>query len=286
MSDSDLQDGMSAAALPRIDIAEALRNRWFEAWYQPKVDLKRKCLAGAEMLARICHPELGVLLPGSFVPEVDEQCLVDLAEHVLVTSLGDWTIFAEAGFDLHLAVNVPVRALLKLPIAQLVSDHRPKSERWPGLILELVEDQIVRDIVLANAIAEQLRLSGISIAIDDFGADNSSFSSLHELPITELKIADSFTRNCATDPAQGAICRTAIDLAHGTGSMAVADGIESALDMQSLMVMGCDFAQGSLIAPFLPKQEFLDLLRQRNAPRPTTPRDVIQADAQAIGRVA
>jgi EAL domain-containing protein (putative c-di-GMP-specific phosphodiesterase class I) len=226
------------------------------------------------------------LLPGGFLPEVDEHSLVDLAEHALVTSLCDWTTFAEAGFDLHLAVNVPVRALLKLPITQLVSEHRPKSERWPGLILEVVEDQILRDIVLVNAIAEQLRASSITIAIDDFDAGNSSFSSLHELPITELKIAGSFTRNCATDPAKGAICRTAIDLAHGTGGVAVADGIESALDMQSLMVMGCDFAQGSLIAPFLPKQEFLDLLRQRNAPQPTTPRDIIQAGVPLIGRVA
>ncbi len=60
-----LVDSMSAQARPRIAISEALRNNWFEIWYQPKIDLKRKCLAGAEALARIRHPQLGVLLPGA-----------------------------------------------------------------------------------------------------------------------------------------------------------------------------------------------------------------------------
>ena len=68
-----LVDSMSAGPMPRIAITEALRNNWFEIWYQPKIDLKRKCLAAAEALARIRHPQAGVLLPGSFLPDVDEN---------------------------------------------------------------------------------------------------------------------------------------------------------------------------------------------------------------------
>src|SRR5947199_9148380 len=76
-----LLDSMSARPRPRIDIDEALRNGWFEMWYQPKIDLNRKCLAGAEALARIRHRRFGVLVPGSFLPGVAEGSVSSLAEH-------------------------------------------------------------------------------------------------------------------------------------------------------------------------------------------------------------
>lgn len=289
MSESDEIDSTGptgAESLPRVSIAEALRNGWFKSWYQPKIDLKRKCLAGAEAVTRIQHPELGPLLPGTFAPEVDEDGVIALAEHALLATLSDWTMFDEASFNLHLAINVPVRVLLKLPIEQLVKEHRPKSDRWPGLILEVTEDQIVRDLAAAKAIAAQLRASRVTIAIDNFGAGYSSFSSLRDLAFAELKLAGDFVKDCATDATNAAICQTALDLAHRFGSFAVADGVESVADLQAMMVMGCDFAQGPLIAPLLPREEFLDLLRQRNAPRPATPKDVIQAAASPVNRVA
>jgi len=284
MSDSDQYK--TGEIMPRIAIAEALRNHWFEIWYQAKVDLKRKCLAGAEALARLRHPELGVLLPGSFVAEVDENSIAQLVECTLSAALNDWTMFDEAGFNLHLAINVPASVLLKLPLPRLVSDHRPKSSHWPGLIVELTEDQIMRDMARAHEIAGKLHISDITIAIDEFGAGYSAFARLRDLPIAELKIARDFVSGCATEAANGAICQTAIDLAHRVGSMAVAAGVESAVDLQALIAMGCDFAQGPLIAPLLPKQEFMELLLKHNGPRPAAPKDLIQAAVQPVGRVA
>ena len=196
-------------------------------------------------------------------------------------------MFDEAGFNLHLAVNVPVGVLLRMPISALVAEYRPQSEQWPGIILEVTEDQVARDIALANDIAAQLRGSGISIAIDDFGAGYSSFSSLRNLPFAELKIDRSFVRNCATDAANAAICQTAIDLAHRFGSAAAAEGVENQADLQALMVMGCDFGQGALIAPPLPKERFLDLLRQRlNRPRGGAATSYPGPVARPSGRVA
>ncbi len=282
-----LVNSQSVAPPPRIVVAEALRNNWFEIWYQPKIDLKRKCLAGAEALARIRHPQLGVLPPGNFVADVDEDSVAELAEHALLATLCDWTMFDEAGFNLHLAVNVPVSVLFKLPIPRLVAEYRPKSERWPGLILEVTEDQIARDMALANEIATQLRVDGITIAIDDFGAGYSSFSGLRNLPFAELKIDRTFVTGCATDAANAAICQTVIDLAHRFGSAAVAAGVESQADLQALMVMGCDFGQGVMIAPPMPKERFLELLRQRmNRPRAATPKDAIKSAQKTVGHVA
>ena len=111
----------------------------------------------------------------------------------------------------------------------------------------MTEDQIVRDIALAKEIANRLRVSGIKIAIDDFGAGYSSLSSLRDLPFAELKVDRSFVMGCSTDATNAAICQTAIDLAHRFGSAAVAEGVETQADLQALMVMGCDFGQGVLI---------------------------------------
>lgn len=250
-------------ARPNISIEEALRERWLEIWYQPKIDLRRRCLAGAEALARIRHPTLGTLLPQSFLPSGDSQDIVRLAEHALLSTLRDWTMFDEAGFNLHLAVNVPVAVLLKLPVPTLVLENRPTADHWPGLIVEVNEDQIARDIVLANAIAKQLKASGIAVSIDDFGGGYSSFASMRELPFAELKLDHSFVKNCAVEGTSGAICQTAIDLAHRFGSVAVAEGIENVADLQALQVMRCDFGHGVLLAPPMPKERFIDLLNVR-----------------------
>ena len=102
-------------------------------------------------------------------------------------------------------------------------------------------------------------------------------------------------RDCAIDAANAAICQTAIDLAHRFGSAAVADGIETAADMQSLAIMGCDFGQGALIAPPMPQQRFLDLLYQRvSKPRQPAPVEFAAREVAAealdpagsLGRVA
>jgi EAL domain-containing protein (putative c-di-GMP-specific phosphodiesterase class I) len=251
-------------AVPQIDVLQALREGWLEMWYQPKIDLRRKCLAGAEALARINHPSLGILLPQSFLAGIDEERLASLTEHALLATLRDWSIFNDAGFNLKLAINVPVRTLLRLPVPTIVKENRPQDSRWPGLVVEVTEDQIVRDIALAQDIAKQLKISGVSVAIDDFGGGYSSLASLKELPFAELKIDHSFVKNCAVEGTNGAICQTAIDLAHRFGSVAVAEGIEAVADLQALQVMRCDYGQGVLLAPPMPAQRFIALLNQRN----------------------
>jgi EAL domain-containing protein (putative c-di-GMP-specific phosphodiesterase class I) len=274
---------------PRVSIGEALRNQWFEIWYQPKVDLKRKCLAGAEALARIRHPEHGVLLPGTFLADVDEESIAELGQHTLLAALNDWALFDDAGFNLQLSINVPVNVLFKLPIAALMLKHRPQSDRWPGLIVEVTEDQIVRDLKLAQEVATQLAVSDIKIAIDDFGAGYSSLSSLRQLPFKELKIDRSFVTGCSLDATNAAICQTAIDLAHRFGSDAVAEGVETQTDLQALMVMGCDYGQGVLMSPPMAKDQVLKLLQQRMtkpSARGTSPNEAMQSGGKPIGRVA
>jgi EAL domain-containing protein (putative c-di-GMP-specific phosphodiesterase class I) len=256
------EPGNDESALHRISIDEALENNWLDIWYQPKIDLRRKCLAGAEALVRLQHPQAGFLWPEDYVGQLDDGGLTKLVEHALLTALRHGAVFADAGFNLRLAINMPATLLPRLPISALVAAHRPASDNWPGIVLDVTEDQLVRDIDLTRKIAEDLKACGVAIAIDDFGAGYSSFSSLRGLPFAELKIHSSFIKNCAGDITNAAICQTAIDLAHRFGSLAAAKGITTIADLQALMVMGCDFGQGPLVAPALPKDGFLDALRK------------------------
>jgi EAL domain-containing protein (putative c-di-GMP-specific phosphodiesterase class I) len=184
-SESRRFSGSPGTAEKPVSIDDALRNDWLEIWYQPKIDLKRKCLAGAEALARIRHPQEGVLWPENFLPGADDDALATLTEHALLTTLRNWTSFADAGFNLHLSVNIPASALGKLPIVRLVEENRPQSKHWPGLILEVAEDQIVRDIAQTRKIAAELKAGAITISIDNFGAGYSSFASLRDVPFAE-----------------------------------------------------------------------------------------------------
>jgi EAL domain-containing protein (putative c-di-GMP-specific phosphodiesterase class I) len=273
--------GPNESALTQISIDEALEQNWLDIWYQPKIDLRRKCLAGAEVIVRMQHPQGGFLWPEEYIDWLGDDGLKKLFEHTLLTTLRHWTVFSDAGFNLRLAINVPAALLPQLPIGSLVAAHRPTSDKWPGVVLDVTEDQLVRDVVLTRKIAEDLKACGVAVAIDDFGAGYSSFSSLRGLPFAELKIHSSFIKNCATDLTNAAICQTAIDLAHRFGSFAVAKGIETIADLQALMVMGCDFGQGPLVAPAMPKDRFLDALR-KHMNKPHAPQQLPNDNAEHV----
>jgi EAL domain-containing protein (putative c-di-GMP-specific phosphodiesterase class I)/CheY-like chemotaxis protein len=246
-----------------VGLDEAIANNWLELWYQPKIDLRTSTLAGAEGLIRCRHPVHGTLTPGSFLPGGTEQDHAALTEHVIMTALRDWNDMADLGVNLHTAVNTSIGALANLQLPALIREHRPKSDKWPGLVLEITESEVVKNVALMHEIATQLRIYGITLAIDDFGEGFSSFARLRELPFAELKLDMSFVKGCGTDRKNAGICQAIINLAHHFGAVAVAEGIENAADLQAIHRMGCDLGQGFLLARPMPKANFLALLRQR-----------------------
>jgi EAL domain-containing protein (putative c-di-GMP-specific phosphodiesterase class I)/FixJ family two-component response regulator len=248
------------SSVDRVDCEAMLRKNWLEVWYQPKIDLKEMRFAGAEGLVRCRHPEKGIVPPASFLPYADENSLIRLTEMVLRTALADWVKFAQIGFPFRLAINVPVNVLVKLPIHALVRELKPKSENWPGIILEITEDQVIRDIPLVHEIATQLRIHDIVLAIDDFGTGYSHLARLKELPFAELKLDRSMVTNCGEDKNNSSLCQAAIDLAHRFGTKAVAEGIESVTDLKALRQMGCDTGQGFLFAKPMPRDQLLSSL--------------------------
>lgn len=255
-------------AIAAVNLDEALAKGWLELWYQPKVDLRRKTLVGAEGLIRCRHPEQGILPPSSFLPGAAEPSHAALTEYVIATALKDWDEIAATGVRLHTAVNTSIGALANLQLPALIREHRSNSADWPGLILEVTESEVVKDVALMHEIATQLRIYGITFAIDDFGEGFSSFARLRDIPFVELKLDRSFVHGCGTDPRNAGICQTIIDLAHNFGAVACAEGLENTLDLQTVYRMGCDIGQGYVLARPMPKASLLALLRQRASQQP------------------
>jgi EAL domain-containing protein (putative c-di-GMP-specific phosphodiesterase class I) len=259
----DLKLGRPPALAGRVDLHEALANEWIEFWYQPKIDLRKKQLVGVEALARARHPTLGTLLPSAFMPGAEEADLLALSELALSEALTAAAGFAKLGVNLRMAVNLPMSALVKLAIADVVESFRPRFEKWPGLIIDVTEEQIVTDLALASDITKRLRHLDVQLAIDEFGRGYSSLVRLKELPFAELKLDRAFVTDCATDKVNAPLCKTVINLAHNFGSVAVAIGIEKASDALALVSMGCDYGQGFLLGQPMPEERFASLLRQR-----------------------
>ena len=119
-----LKLGHGAPQAARVELDEALKNGWIEFWYQPKIDLRKKQLAGVEAFARCRHPQIGILLPGAFMPGATEAELTSLSELAIASVLKAGARFAKLGVNMRFAVNIPVSALVKLSIPDLVRAHR------------------------------------------------------------------------------------------------------------------------------------------------------------------
>ncbi len=247
----------------KVTLADVLRRGWLEQWYQPKIELKTMRLAGAEGLARARHPDGRVLPPGAFLPGAGDADMLALTERAITTALADWDEFAANGMSVKLAVNVPVSALVSLPIADMVRAARPKTESWPGLILEVTEDEIIRDLKLANDAAARLQAAHCSLALDDFGAGYSSIARLRQLPFSELKIDRAYVMNCHVDRVNAGLCEVFVELAKRFGLKTVAEGIETTHESHKLQALGADVGQGYLFAKPMPKGELIALMRKR-----------------------
>jgi EAL domain-containing protein (putative c-di-GMP-specific phosphodiesterase class I) len=263
----DLKLGQAPAVAGRIDLEEALSNAWVEFWFQPKIDLRKKQLIGAEAFARARHPSHGVLMPNAFMPGAKDSAVIALSELALSKSLAAAANFAKLGVNLRMAVNMPAKALVALPISDIVQAYVPQFEKWPGLIIDVTEEQIVTDLTLANDFTKRLQHLNVQLAIDDFGRGYSSLARLKDPPFAELKLDRAFVTDCSTDKVNAPLCKAAIDLAHNFGSVAVAVGIEKASDALALVTMGCDYGQGFLLGQPMPEERFVSLLRQRASPQ-------------------
>jgi EAL domain-containing protein (putative c-di-GMP-specific phosphodiesterase class I) len=254
----------SAAVLDSgIDLAEALANRWVEFWYQPKIDLRRKQIAGVESFPRISHPERGVLPFEPAAADADEISITRLTECALIAALASSARLAALGINLRLAVDASAAAFAHLPIVELVKHHAPARANWAGLIIDITEAHIATDLTRIATAASRLVGSNVSLAVDHFGHAALPATDLRALPLVEIKIDRAFAADCAGEPARASACKAMIEFAHGLGCTAVAMGVERAIDVHLLRDLGCDLGQGFLFGQPMPEDRLLALLRER-----------------------
>jgi diguanylate cyclase (GGDEF)-like protein len=241
-----------------VQVVEALRNNWLELWYQPKIDLKSGQACGAEGLIRARHPLHGIITPDHLLPPAGDPDYRPLTEFVVKCAMADWARFAQRGLPLKLSINAPVSVIHTPAFITLVRSALPDNPNFGGLIIEVTEDELIRDSEWAHEVATQLKLYNVDLSIDDFGAGYASLSRLNDLPFAEIKIDRSFVSGCASSQLKYGLCQTVVDLAHRFGATACAEGVETNEDLRAVMAMQCDTAQGFLFAKPMPAADFTE----------------------------
>jgi EAL domain-containing protein (putative c-di-GMP-specific phosphodiesterase class I)/ActR/RegA family two-component response regulator len=250
-------------------LAAALQNDWLELWYQPKIDLRTRMLCGAEALIRLRHPEHGIVPPGSFLPSPGDPLYRPLTDFIVEKSMRDWQVFAAHKMTNRLAINVPASVLQRPDFVAHLRRHLPDDPRFPGLIVEITEDEAISDPELAREVAVQLKLYNVHVSIDDFGSGYSSLARLKELPFAEVKLDRSFVSGCSHDRTKRAMCEAVVDLARRFDITSVAEGVETTDDLQVLTEIGYDVAQGFLFARPMVNEDFIDLITSRAINKPS-----------------
>jgi EAL domain-containing protein (putative c-di-GMP-specific phosphodiesterase class I) len=248
---------MHAQAMARLqletDLRRALTRGEFRLRYQPIVSLKSGRITGVEALVRWEHPDRGLTSPGEFIPVAEETGLI--------LPLGAW-VLGEACRQLAawrrefrhariaLSVNLSAKQFGQADLVERIRDVLRESGLDPRhLKLEITESAIIDNPGSAGAMLAQLKELGIQVQMDDFGTGYSSLSSLHSLPLDGLKIDRSFVGRMPGNPATRQMVKTIALLARGLDLAVIAEGVETAEQLDEVRAMGCDYAQGFLIAP-------------------------------------
>jgi EAL domain-containing protein (putative c-di-GMP-specific phosphodiesterase class I) len=245
--------------------ALSMRNE-FVLHYQPQVDLKTGRIVGMEALLRWKHPELGMVPPSRFIGIAEETGLiVPIGAWVMRTAAAQNKAWQDAGLGLlRVAVNLSAR---QFGAADLVSGIERVLEDTgldPACLeLELTESLFMSDVTPAVELLHRMKALGVQLSIDDFGTGYSSFSYLSRFPIDVLKIDRSFVNDIHIDANDAAIVASIIALAHNLRLSVIAEGVETAEQLDYLRHQGCDEMQGYYFSRPLPVHEFEQLLRQQ-----------------------
>jgi diguanylate cyclase (GGDEF)-like protein len=270
--DAEMRHNAISRLALETDLRGAIEREELRLLYQPIVKLSDGSVAGAEALVRWEHPERGVLTPDAFIPLAEDTGLiVPLGDWVIEEACNElrrWDDILPESICLGMSVNLSALQLgVTLGGGPVPKSHGPNGR--PGrhgtliqrlgemtqrlgvapcrLSLEITES-ILMDDEGASAILRELKEFGVTVSVDDFGTGYSGLSYLKRLPADVMKIDRSFVAGIAEDRADRALVETMINLAHSFNLCVVAEGVETIEQLVVLAALGCDFAQGYLIA--------------------------------------
>lgn len=249
------------------EILQGMRTRQFEPFFQPKVDLKTGCIVGAEALARWIHPEFGVVTPYSFIPLLEQNKSMDvLTFQMIEKAAAACRTFHDSGHDISVSVNLSLTSLDDPALADRITQAVRKSGIDPQyIVLEITESAAMTEVAHALENLARLCMYGFSLSIDDYGTGYSSLQQLTRIAFSELKIDQSFVKDFAENEPMRIVVESSIDMAHKLRVKSVAEGVEKQQDWDALKRMGCDTAQGYLIAKPMDMASFLEFCAKHPA---------------------
>lgn len=248
-------DRNSADLLPMLgELRQALNDDSLSLHYQPKVSFTDGALIGVEALLRWSHPTRGNVPPDRFIPLAEHSGIMPLlTERVIILSLTQLAAWREIGLDIPVAVNISPTDLASGGLLDLIKWGLREYQISPGCLqLEVTERVTSRNTPELAAMLAALDRLGVPLSLDDFGTGYSSLLRLKDLRVHELKVDRTFVSSIVADPVACGITKTIIDLAHVLGIPAIAEGVETEGEWTLLKELGCDGAQGWLIAPPMP----------------------------------
>ncbi len=265
---------LSELARQRLEIETGLRRALerdeFVLHYQPQISLSDDRVIGAEALIRWNHPEMGLMPPDSFIPVAEETGLIEeIGQWVLQTACSQNWRWQDAGLPaIRVAVNVSGRQITHTPLEDVVCE----ALAFSGLDAQYLELEITESVFMDQTEVSvralgALKELGVSLAIDDFGAGYSSLSYLRRFPIDRLKIDQTFIRDISSNTHDQAIAQAVVALGHSLQLTVIAEGVETAEQLECLRAQGCDEVQGFLFSRPHPAGDFAVFL-ENHQPKP------------------
>ncbi|NBH05979.1 EAL domain-containing protein [Amycolatopsis sp. SID8362] len=244
--DVGLRERMQRRLRMEQDLRDAVHDGQLWPAYQPVVDLRTGEMVAVEALLRWTHPRQGAISPAEFIPLAEESDLINvIGKAMLRATTRELAARRTGGLDLTLKVNLSARQLDDPHLVPAVQDALA-STGLPAaaLCLEVTESALMRDQEAAAEVLASLRSLGVLLAIDDFGTGYSSLAQLRRLTLDTLKIDRSFITGIAESRDAAAIVTSIIAMAHAVDLTVIAEGVESAEQVDLLRSLGCDQAQG------------------------------------------
>ena len=261
-AEQDRQVYARRTQLARIEVA--LNTHELRLHYQPKVDMYRGAVIGAEALVRWQHPERGLLPPSEFLPVIEGHLLMVKLDHwVFTEALRQMECWQNQGLRFAISVNVSATTLQQTGFPDWLAGLLAAHPQVPphSLELEIVETVALEDLGRVLPVIEKCNALGVGFALDDFGTGYSSLTYFRRLPVRTLKIDQSFVRNMLVDTEDMTIVEVVVNLAQTFQRAVIAEGMETALHGAALLRLGCHCAQGYGIARPMPPEAFPEWAR-------------------------
>ncbi|WP_414164652.1 putative bifunctional diguanylate cyclase/phosphodiesterase [Superficieibacter sp. BNK-5] len=249
----------------KSELKQAFENHEFELFYQPQFNTTTGALVGAEALLRWNHPQRGLLTPPSFIETLNNKPSAPaIGEWILRTACVQAAEWRAVVPHFRMGVNLFEAQFRSRKLIDVVSDVLAQLSLPPEAIeLEITENILLRHDAATLKLLQALRQSGVGLAFDDYGTGYASLSFLKRFPMTRLKIDRSFIRDVHTDPGSEAVVRAILYLGRSFGMGVIAEGVETAAQLQFLKSHHCPEVQGYLLGRPLPATAFRHTFLQR-----------------------